>query len=264
MATDIQLHGFCDASNMAYAAVVYCRVPKNWNYRIEILASKTSVAPFKRVSLPNLKLCGATLLANLLTKVAFLMMVEQVTSFAWTDSTIVSDSHKQTFVAYRISTILDFVKSDQLNHVRSSENPADVASRGICPSQLQNHNLWWHGPKWLKAPQASWARYRSTKKDTDTQGAIWSNISTVKQDELTSTFEKYSSINKLLRVIAYCLRFATNCRNQNANRPLRNYCKVAQYIFECNVTESKLCWSDGSKRCRWSNEIDKISQNKYI
>lgn len=35
----------------------------------------------------------------------------------------------------------------------SSENPADVASRGIYPSQLEAHSLWWEGPYWLKCEE---------------------------------------------------------------------------------------------------------------
>ncbi len=32
------------------------------------------------------------------------------------------------------------------------ENPADYASRGLFPSELLDHDLWWNGPAWLKLP----------------------------------------------------------------------------------------------------------------
>jgi len=33
--------------------------------------------------------------------------------------------------------------------VVTSENPADILSRGTTPNNLQNMNLWWQGPHWL-------------------------------------------------------------------------------------------------------------------
>ena len=36
------------------------------------------------------------------------------------------------------------------NHVPTSQNPADCASRGISARELISHELWWHGPPWLQ------------------------------------------------------------------------------------------------------------------
>ena len=36
------------------------------------------------------------------------------------------------------------------------ENLADCASRGLFPSELLGHDLWWNGPTWLKLPSTSW------------------------------------------------------------------------------------------------------------
>lgn len=54
-----------------------------------------------------------------------------------------------TFVANRVSKIQDILPASQWSHVQSSENPADCASRGISPSELASHSLWWHGPSFL-------------------------------------------------------------------------------------------------------------------
>ena len=35
-------------------------------------------------------------------------------------------------------------------------NPADCASRGLFPSELIVHDLWWEGPDWLKLPSVCW------------------------------------------------------------------------------------------------------------
>ena len=61
------LHGFCDASERAYAAVVYLRmVDTTGNVQVTLITSKTKVAPIKRMTIPRLELCGAYLLARLL------------------------------------------------------------------------------------------------------------------------------------------------------------------------------------------------------
>lgn len=38
------------------------------------------------------------------------------------------------------------------------ENPADLASRGVCPSELNSCTLWWNGPHWLSKPEEYWPR----------------------------------------------------------------------------------------------------------
>ncbi|KAI5639224.1 pao retrotransposon peptidase domain-containing protein [Phthorimaea operculella] len=64
----VQLHGFCDSSEVAFAAVVYFRVvhPDN-TVSVHILTGKSRVAPKgeKKRTLPRLELCGATVLAKL-------------------------------------------------------------------------------------------------------------------------------------------------------------------------------------------------------
>ena len=42
--------------------------------------------------------------------------------------------------------------------MRSADNPADVISRGIEPSILDLHSLWWKGPAWLSDSHELWSR----------------------------------------------------------------------------------------------------------
>ncbi|XP_049866891.1 uncharacterized protein LOC126367429 [Pectinophora gossypiella] len=156
----IELHGFSDASTIAYSAVVYCRVITPTAILVTMLEARTRVAPVKQVSLPRLELCGAVLLAKLLHRIQSALTIPNQDVYAWTDATIVlawlqrTPSCWTTFVANRVTEIINVVEKERWHHVTSQDNPADVASRGISPTELPDHILWWRGPGWLNERDA--------------------------------------------------------------------------------------------------------------
>ena len=159
----MELHGFSDASEQAYAAVVYLRIEcTNGSTQVALVSSKTKVAPIKRLTIPRLELCGAQLLAQLLHHVRLVLDIPLNRSYAWTDSTIVlrwlvgSPKRFKTYVGNRVSNIVELLGPEHWRHVNGVDNPADCASRGLFPSELIDHNLWWEGPDWLKLPSSHW------------------------------------------------------------------------------------------------------------
>ncbi|XP_029171327.1 uncharacterized protein LOC114940743 [Nylanderia fulva] len=86
--SSVALHGFSDASERAYAAVVYSRVEDGGLPRINLVVAKRRVAPLKRVSLPRLELCGAALLSKLAKHVRLSLGLERSAVTLWTDSTV--------------------------------------------------------------------------------------------------------------------------------------------------------------------------------
>ena len=109
----VELHGFCDASEDAYAGVVYFRVLDRYgNVYVSLVISKTKVAPIKRLTIPRLELCGAKLLAQLLHHTQQALNIPTESVFAWTDSTIVlswlvgNPRRFKTFVGNRVSHII--------------------------------------------------------------------------------------------------------------------------------------------------------------
>ena len=65
-ATLCSLHGFCDASAAAYAAVVYLCAGQDLCH---FVASKTRVLPLTKQTIPRLELMSCLLLARLITHV---------------------------------------------------------------------------------------------------------------------------------------------------------------------------------------------------
>ena len=66
----MELHGFSDPSEEAYAGLVYLRVTcEDDSFHTVLVSSKTKGAPIKRVSIPHLELCGAVIVTQLLKRV---------------------------------------------------------------------------------------------------------------------------------------------------------------------------------------------------
>ena len=85
------MYGFSDASGRAYSGVVYLRMEdSNGMIYTSLVASKTRVAPIKRVTIPRLELNGALILSQILSHCKELLDLPLSSVFAWTDSTIVS------------------------------------------------------------------------------------------------------------------------------------------------------------------------------
>ncbi|GFT98996.1 integrase catalytic domain-containing protein [Trichonephila clavipes] len=69
-ATRLELHGFADASEKCYGAVIYCRSQSPDDATtVKLVTSKSRVAPVKNVTMPRLELCATVLLAKLMKRV---------------------------------------------------------------------------------------------------------------------------------------------------------------------------------------------------
>ncbi|GFW02285.1 integrase catalytic domain-containing protein [Trichonephila clavipes] len=221
----VELHGFADASSLAYAAAIYCRQKHNGKIKVQLLVSKTKVAPVKQVSIPRLELCGAHLLSKLFKSVLRTLKYYTFDVFSWTDSKIVFSwlsGHPRkwkTFVANRTSEIIEVLPTKHWRHVPSKENPADIASRGIDPKCLPDCKLWWQGPPWLRLETSSWPKAESSCDEASDEVkaeqksvSIFNLFTHTSNDVIHGLFEHYSSLTKVIRIFAYCQRFIKNCK----------------------------------------------------
>lgn len=229
----LELHGFADASEAAYAAVIYARSKdESGNVYVNIVAAKTKVAPIQQISLPRLELLAAELLVDLMVKVMESFSHLTVELHAWTDSCIVLQwlsSHPRkwkTFIANRTSKILDVVARNRWRHVTSAENPADCASRGVSPAELVGHSLWWTGPSWLKENALSFESTESTIENffvmddelLERRPNVTCLVTSVKskstRDIENFLLNRFSNLNRIRRTLCWVNRFVNNARSK--------------------------------------------------
>lgn len=205
-----ELHGFCDASKIAYAAVVYLIIiDSDGNNHVSLVAAISKVAPIKQVSIPRLELCGSVELVRLLEDIAKVLNVDNTNFHQWTDATIVLSwlnslpSRWKVFVANRVSEIHTHMNPQQWSHVKTTENPADCASRGISPVEIKNRLMWLKGPDFLLVKDVNY--YKPCELITQVEAV---KVHTLTIEKMI--WEDYSTLIKLVKIVAYCTRFFKN------------------------------------------------------
>ncbi|XP_018377662.1 PREDICTED: uncharacterized protein LOC108770525 [Trachymyrmex cornetzi] len=212
----VQIHGFCDASQRAYGVCVYVRTKLEDNtYRVELLCSKSRVAPLKALSLPRLELSAALLLARLMHKIQSAFDVTGIRKYMWADSTIVlnwisSPSRRwSVFVAHRIGEIQELTEVASWRHIRLEDNPADCLSRGLSPHDVTESTMWWHGPAFLQHDEELWPNsdFACSPHNLPEQRKCVATVTVSDSSIVNELLNRHSSLDKTYRVIAYCLRF---------------------------------------------------------
>ncbi|XP_018908497.2 uncharacterized protein [Bemisia tabaci] len=229
--SQIELHGFSDASDFGYCCVIYFRFhTPDGKTDTSLIIAKSKVAPLKRINTPRLELQAATLLSTLLTYVVPHLRQSYTLEdiYNWSDSTttlqwIQTPSYKlKTFTANRVASIQENFPEARWGYVKSSENPADLGSRGVLASKLLENDLWWKGPPWLRSPHSSWP---SPSKVTlsDESEVYRSELRETRWVLVTETcavdiFSRISDWDKLQRILAYVFRFKHNALNPKDRR----------------------------------------------
>ena len=217
----ISIHTFTDASDVAYAAAVFLRIERKYEVKVQLIQSKARIVPVKKITTPRLELLGATVGARLFSSVIKSFDCNYEIYF-WTDSSTViawlkhSDSWG-TFVSNRVQEIRNLTRIEDWHHVPGVLNPADLPSRGCLGKKLAESS-WWEGPDWLYKPGTQWLHskcdfdeeiiFNERKKTTVTYVATTCDTN-YEHDWYYKYFSKYE---KLIRMIAWIIRFSNNCR----------------------------------------------------
>ncbi len=214
-----QLHVFCDASALAYAAGVFIRTDSDDGVTVQLVQSKARVAPIDRVTIPRLELLGCTIGARLGNSIRS-TLEKDIPCFYWSDSTtalawINGNDEWGTFVGNRVREILTTTKSIQWKYVPGKLNPADLPSRGCSQKQLLD-SIWWEGPSWLKRPSSEWPSQDYCVNEDEVNGErkkiVQEEMSLNNIPEIVDRpwFAKKNSYIINLRGIAWLKRFRHN------------------------------------------------------
>jgi hypothetical protein len=243
---EVTLVGFSDASKAAFCAVVYSRVRKDNVIVTQLLASRGRVTPLKTKRIEEKKLCtipkaeleGLLLLTDLLTDVRKCFKNLTLNFKAYVDSMIVVHwirnptriSNKT--VARKVKRILHVLGPNDVDHVRSEDNPADPGSRGLEPIKFMQCEQWQRGPSWLKeetlpttvltgeelvicnatltdpdTAEPSASESNSESEETSDSTLAYCHVSTVDDDP--KFMERFSKFDTIVKVIARCRRWRT-------------------------------------------------------
>ena len=251
-----ELHGFSDASKHASGAVVYIRSTySNHEPTVSLVTAKTKVAKLntlkktkktKKVeeedsqpplesstssdtpslnNAPRTELDAAVLLTKLLIHVAAVLGIPLKHLTAWTDNSAVfswldgNQRDQDRFTTNRVSFILNHTTPSTWKHVPGIQNPADCASRGMDPTTLLKHDLWWRGPAFLYTEPVSVPRQPTRRPNKIQQPPddhpIFTIISQVdnRTDFTSNLLVRTNSYQLLISMTAWCFRFFTRLKD---------------------------------------------------
>ncbi|XP_053376545.1 uncharacterized protein LOC128547566 [Mercenaria mercenaria] len=145
---------FCDASDKAYTVSIYLVQVKEDEYKSDLIFSKSRLTPIKGMTIPRLELMAVLIGARCLNFVEKELKLECKNVVLLTDSQCVlqwllSDKLLPVFVKNRLKEIKSY-GNITYRYVNTTENPADIASRGSTLVKLLENRIWWHGPQMLR------------------------------------------------------------------------------------------------------------------
>ncbi|XP_029165367.1 uncharacterized protein LOC114936359 [Nylanderia fulva] len=265
----IELHGFADASQVAYAAVVFLRVTTlSGHTTVSLLAGRSKVAPIKPLTIPRLELSAAVLLARLIEFIRKSLHFTKMPVHCWTDSSIVlawlnkHPSHWKTFVSHRVTEIQTRVSDGIWHHVSTHENPADCASRGLLGTELSAFDIWWRGPSWLSLKQDDWPTFTITPIDETQLEEKPCQVHQVNANEPWNLTTRYSWWPKLIRITAYIYRFIRKCRKKHTIGSNNKSQYHALTTVEFN--EARNFWLNFIQLELFENELHNLKSNKPL
>lgn len=229
------LVGYSDASSRAYGAMVYHRtVDDSGKIHVKLVRAIGKVVPHDQskiapadkpdLTMPRLELWSALLLAELMAEVKSALELEaDYPTRAYSDSRIVlawlekDPAQLKTYEGARTAKILERIPKEQWDYVNTTENPADIISRGIHADSLAKCELYWNGPDALHDSDFLKKPFPTQKFETTVQVRKPKAMVLLSVPE-ENAFAKFSSFAKKKRVAAWCKRFSDECKNAVAQK----------------------------------------------
>ncbi len=273
---------FTDASAQAYSANVYLRVSTPAECKVNLIFSKTRLAPSKaEITIPRLELLGVLIGIRMLNFIQTQLNLPIGSRILWTDSQCVlhwikSSQRRAVFVENRLREIKE-QEDVNFRFIPGEMNPADQGTR-ICSKDdfFRDNQLWWHGPKWLQeSPMEGWPNFEvpvitpevmnaeSKKESSQVIYEVGNFVGegSSSENKIQFLFElepkNFSSLSRLLRVTAWTMRFVSRLLKRKVeDGPLKvEEISQAKELWEQNVQERNFPEVFTALRKRQKNEL---------
>ncbi|XP_011866618.1 PREDICTED: uncharacterized protein LOC105561342, partial [Vollenhovia emeryi] len=271
--SQVEHHGFSDASQLAMAAVIYISVHDSNGATFSLVCSKTKVVPRKRLSIPQLELTAVLLLSRLMQYVKATLNMDVTATHMWTESLATLSwitsvkgswirshaSRWKDFVRNRVAQIQELTPAAHWRYIPGTSNPADCASRGLTTTQLQNHALWWTGPPWILKPD-SWPSQPALSDEmsaTEARPGVSLLTVTPRTEYQWELIYRYSHLTKILRITALCFRFVSRLRKVHDSLPVR-------HISPETLEKARLVWIQATQATYFSHELKALQADSPL
>ncbi|XP_011883656.1 PREDICTED: uncharacterized protein LOC105570816 [Vollenhovia emeryi] len=271
--SQVELHGFSDASQLAMAAVIYISVHDSNGATFSLVCSKNKVAPLQRLSIPRLEFKSDLLLSRLMQYVKATLNMDVTATHMWTESLVTLSwitsvkgswirshaSRWKDFVRNRVAQIQELTPAAHWRYIPGTSNPADCASRGLTTTQLQNHALWWTGPPWILNSDSRPSQPALSDEMSATEARPGVSLLTVtpKAEYQWDLIYRYSNLTKLLRITALCFRFVSRLRKVHDSWPLR-------HTSPETLEKARLFWIQATQATYFSHELKALQADSPL
>ncbi|XP_065086764.1 uncharacterized protein LOC135708586 [Ochlerotatus camptorhynchus] len=265
-----ELHAFCDASDKAFACVIYMVHRRNGKSHVALVYAKARVAPLKSSTVPRLELQGCVLASQMMKVVQDELKIEVNMQYFWTDSKIclswLKTSQKLTaYVGSRVIKIKENGHGVDLWHwVPSQLNVADLATKSSKFGCMQ---------EWLKGADFLY-RDRPNNEPLEMSSSELINFHTeviadVSVDPMCCTvvevelvdlpdIERFSDFNRLIRSTAYYLKMRKILALPKCKKPR---CLT---IFVNDMDEAKSAWYRKVQSQIFCEDLRSLKQTGFV
>ena len=228
-----------DASGHGVSAAIYAVVMQESGITQGLFAAKSRLAK-QGLTIPRLELMLGHMAVNVMTNVHKALegfplatdiqcRLDSTAALHW----LHDQSEYRHFVTNHVRKIQSHPNT-QWRHILSTENPADLGSRGGSVTDVQ---LWWRGPERL-ADLTSWPEDIVTQasQQSDAERKVQREIFAAAMkisDVLDRVLEKFD-LHKALRVCAWVSRFIRNCQHPSE--------KIQGPLLTQEITACRLFW----------------------
>ncbi|KAK2559409.1 hypothetical protein P5673_018033 [Acropora cervicornis] len=165
------------------------------------------------------------------------------------------------FVQNRLKEIKSH-KDIKFRYVTTTQNPADLATRGVSAEALIDNQLWWHGPSWLSDDETKWPSWDFQQIDDNTLDQMAKQASSPQimyetpaliEMENKQEHSNYSCLTRLLRVTAWALRFILKVKKKKSTGK--------EELKAEEIEQAKLMWERHVQNRSFSSAINAVQKN---